>query len=36
MVAAICVARGATLATPDTSDVDGLGLDLIDPWAASG
>lgn len=36
MAAAICVARGATLATPDTSDVAGLGLDLIDPWVAAG
>ena len=35
MIAAICVARGTTLATRNTSDFAGLGLDLIDPWAAS-
>lgn len=35
MIAAICVARGATLATRNTSDFAGLDLDLIDPWAAS-
>ncbi len=34
MIAAICVARGRTLATRNTSDFAGLGLDLIDPWAA--
>ena len=35
MIAAICVARGATLATRNTSDFAGLGLKLVDPWAAS-
>lgn len=35
MIAAICIARGTTLATRNTSDFAGLGLDLIDPWAAS-
>lgn len=35
MIAAICFARGTTLATRNTSDFAGLGLDLIDPWAAS-
>lgn len=35
MIAAICLARGTTLATRKTSDFTGLGLDLVDPWAAS-
>jgi toxin FitB len=35
MIAAICVARGTTLATRNTSDFAGLGLELVDPWAAS-
>lgn len=35
MIAAICIARGTTLATRNTSDFTGLGLDLVDPWAAS-
>ena len=35
MIAAICVTRGAGLATRNTSDFAGLGLDLIDPWAAT-
>ena len=35
MIAAICVARGASLATRNTSDFAGLGLELVDPWAAS-
>ena len=34
MIAAICIARGTTLATRNTSDFTGLGLDLVDPWAA--
>ncbi len=33
MIAAICVARGSTLATRNTSDFAGLGLELIDPWS---
>ncbi len=35
MIAAICVARGTRLATRNTSDFAGLGLDLIDPWSPS-
>jgi toxin FitB len=34
MIAAICISRGTTLATRNTSDFTGLGLDLVDPWAA--
>jgi toxin FitB len=33
MIAAICAARGTTLATRNTADFVGLGLDLIDPWS---
>lgn len=33
MIAAICVARGARLATRNATDFDGLGLELIDPWS---
>ena len=32
-IAAVCLAQGASLATRNTSDFEGLGLDLIDPWA---
>jgi toxin FitB len=35
MIAAICTARGATLATRNTTDFSGLDLDLIDPWSIS-
>jgi toxin FitB len=35
MIAAICVARGTTLATRNTCDFAGLGLDLVDPWSAA-
>lgn len=35
MIAAICTARGATLATRNTTDFAGLDLDLIDPWSTS-
>ena len=35
MIAAICTARGTTLATRNTTDFAGLGLDLIDPWSTS-
>ena len=35
MIAAICVARGTRLTTRNTSDFAGLGLELVDPWAAS-
>jgi len=33
MIAAICIARGMRLATRNTSDFDGLSLELIDPWS---
>ncbi|MFG3339871.1 type II toxin-antitoxin system VapC family toxin [Glycomyces sp. NPDC048151] len=32
MIAAICIARGATLATRNTKDFDGLRMTLINPW----
>lgn len=32
MIAAICLVRGAALATRDTSGFVGLGIELIDPW----
>jgi toxin FitB len=35
MIAAICIARGSTLATRNTADFVGLGLDLIDPWTSA-
>lgn len=31
-IAAICRSRHATLATRNTDDFSGLGLDLVDPW----
>lgn len=31
-IAGICAVNGAALATPNTRDFDGLGLDLVDPW----
>lgn len=34
-IAGICRARGATLATRNIGDFDGLGLALIDPWSDS-
>ncbi len=34
-IAAICRAHGAVLATRNTSDFDGLGLTLIQPWGTS-
>jgi predicted nucleic acid-binding protein len=33
LIAAICRAHGATLATRNLPDFDGVGVDLIDPWA---
>lgn len=33
MIAAICVARGTTLATRNITDFAGLGPELIDPWS---
>jgi toxin FitB len=35
MIAAICIARGSKLATRNTADFAGLGLDLIDPWSSA-
>jgi predicted nucleic acid-binding protein len=32
-IAAICRQHGATLATRNVKDFDGVGLDLVDPWA---
>ncbi|MDO5533161.1 MAG: type II toxin-antitoxin system VapC family toxin [Propionibacteriaceae bacterium] len=32
LIAAICLTVGATLATRDTADFAGLGLDLVNPW----
>jgi hypothetical protein len=32
MIAAICLANVATLATRNTRDFEGLGIELIDPW----
>ena len=32
MIAAICRSRGLALATRNTKDFHGLGLELIDPW----
>jgi predicted nucleic acid-binding protein len=31
-IAAICHTRGATLATRNTRDFDGTGIELVDPW----
>ena len=33
MIAAIALARGMTLATRNTADFEGVGLDLVDPFA---
>ena len=33
-IAAIARARGATVATRNTADFDGCGIDLINPWTA--
>jgi predicted nucleic acid-binding protein len=35
MIAAITASHGATLATRNTRDFDGLGIDLVDPWAVT-
>jgi predicted nucleic acid-binding protein len=32
MIAAICRVRGATLATRNTRDFEGLGVELLNPW----
>jgi predicted nucleic acid-binding protein len=36
MIAATCIAHGATLATRNTDDFTGLHLALIDPWDVAG
>lgn len=36
MIAAICIMHGATLATRNTSDFDGLDLKLVNPFEAAG
>ena len=33
LIAAICRSRGAALATRNRPDFDGVGIDIIDPWA---
>lgn len=33
-IAAICRTRGATLATRNTSDFEGAGVELVNPWLA--
>lgn len=33
-IAAVCLSVGATLATRNTEDFEGLGLDLLNPWAS--
>lgn len=33
-IAAICLARGAALATRNTRDFEGVGLEVVDPWTA--
>lgn len=35
LIAAVCRARGAALATRNLPDFDGIGIDVIDPWATS-
>lgn len=32
MIAAIALVHGAGVATRNTRDFEGLGLDLVDPW----
>jgi toxin FitB len=32
MIAGICIANGAALATRNVNDFDGLGIDLVNPW----
>ncbi|WP_088315944.1 type II toxin-antitoxin system VapC family toxin [Kineosporia sp. R_H_3] len=34
-IAAICQVQGAILATRNTKDFEGLGLDVVDPWTAA-
>jgi hypothetical protein len=35
-IAAICVSRGAALATRNVSDFSGIGLSVVDPWTYEG
>ncbi len=35
MIAAICIANGAALATRNIKDFDGLGIDVVNPWDPS-
>ena len=32
LIAAVCRSRGAALATRNTSDFDGTGIEIVDPW----
>lgn len=34
MIAAVCKARNAPVATRNVKDFEGLGIDVIDPWSA--
>jgi predicted nucleic acid-binding protein len=36
LIAAVCRARGATLATRNLSGFSGTGIEVIDPWAQAG
>jgi predicted nucleic acid-binding protein len=36
LIAAVCRSRSAALATRNVPDFDGLGIEVIDPWAAAG
>lgn len=36
MIAAICREHGATLATRNSRDFEGLGIELINPWESAG
>jgi hypothetical protein len=33
LIAAVCRARGAALATRNLPDFDGIGIEIVDPWA---
>jgi predicted nucleic acid-binding protein len=36
LIAAVCRSRSAALATRNLPDFDGVGIEVIDPWAATG
>jgi predicted nucleic acid-binding protein len=36
LIAAVCRSRSAALATRNVPDFDGVGIEVIDPWAAAG